>query len=79
MKLKAEEQTSYWSMYVYTSDVWRDLLEMVSEFMGENEDQGNEASCGETSPDTIEDISDWETKRKELLRRDFREYWGQWL
>jgi hypothetical protein len=75
-KKRALEQVDYHAMYVYNSDIWDDLYELISEFMGENEHAGNKASAGEVSGDVIENVPDWIDRRKMLLRADFLAYWS---
>ena len=70
-KRKADRQKHYPSMYVYQTDVVQDLLEMVAEYVGEAEHQGELANMTELSNSTVEDIEEWKKKRKELLKKDF--------
>lgn len=74
-KMKAEDQTDYLEMYVYNSQLWEDLFEMVAEYLGESEHAGEEVSMVELSSDTVEDMTAWTEKRKALLRADFLTYW----
>ena len=74
-KKKAEDQKSWHKMYVYDADIFDDLQDAVYEFIVENEHAGNKASCGEISVDTVEDMEAWRKKRKELLLKDFCEYY----
>ena len=76
MKKKAEELEvqDVGAGYVYWSEMYEDLLEMVTEYLGETEHQGISPSAGEVSSDAVEDVEEFEDRRKEILRNDFVEY-----
>ena len=77
-KLKKAEDMQYWcDGYVYQSQAYGDLTEMVNEYMLENEHSGNIATCKEISKDTVEDMQLWYELRKEKLIRDFILYWSE--
>ena len=75
-KKVSSEQTNYADMYVYEANVVADLLELVTEYVGEAEHGGGVANCGEVSSDTVDDITAWTEKRKQLLVEDFLLYWS---
>jgi len=74
-KKKAKDQKNWSDMYVYEADVVADLMEMVSEFVGECEHSGAIANCGEISSDTIDNMPEWHERRKKLLWHDFIQYY----
>jgi len=75
VKKRAEDQTKFSDMYVYQSNVTRDLIECVMEYVGECEHASEIANCPEVSSYVIEDVKLWNELRKEKLIRDFIEYW----
>lgn len=77
-KKKAEELETQdvGAGYTSWSDMYEDLLEMVTEYLGETEHNGIEPHAGEVSSDTVEDAEEFTIARTRALRRDFLEYWG---
>ena len=61
--------------YVNWSQMYEDLLEMVTEYLGETEHSGIEPHAGEVSSDTVVNVEEFTKIRKQVLRRDFLEYW----
>ena len=78
-KLKAYEQTDYCQMYVYSSQMYGDLISYVIEYLGEAEHNGMTAEMRELSKDTVEDVKQWCERRKELLLEDFLLYYQDHL
>jgi len=76
IKKKAEDMQEWYSGYVYQSNAYSDLCDMVQEFMLENEHAGNVACAGEISSDTVDDMALWCELRKEKLVKDFIAYWA---
>lgn len=77
-KIKAEELETQdvGAGYTSWSDMYEDLIEMVTEYLGETEHNGIKPSAREVSSDTVEDVYSFVKMRKRILRRDFLEYWG---
>lgn len=73
-KLKASEQLNWPEMYVYNTQLYVDLIAYVTEFLGECEHAGVQATMRELSSDTVDDMKKWREKRKQLLLEDFATY-----
>ena len=62
-------------MYVYNSNMWKDLFDVVQEYMGESEHMGMRAEFpGCLDSDNVDDLNKWTEKRRLLLLRDFSLY-----
>lgn len=72
--LKVGVQQNWTKMYVYQTNVWSDLCEMMIAYLGECEHASEIAECPEISSDTVDDVKAWKEKRKVLLLTDFAEY-----
>jgi len=70
-KRNAEKEQNWSEMYVYQSDATQDLMDVVLEYIGECEHDGEVANSGELSSDTVEDMALWNTTRRNLLLEDF--------
>ncbi len=62
--------------YCYLNSIYKDLMELITEYMGEAEHNGMKPGCREISSDTVDDVKEWCEKRKQLLIKDFLSYWG---
>ncbi len=72
--LKAVDQSDWTKMYVYQTNVYADLHSTLVEFLSECEHANGKVSCVEISPDTVDDVTAWTKRRKEMLLEDFTDY-----
>ena len=76
-KKKVTDLSNPFDGYVYWSNMYDDLMDMVTEFLGECEHSGEEPRAGEISKDTVDDMKAWNEKRKRLLVETFIAYWKE--
>ncbi len=73
--LKTKEQIHWTEMYAYQTDAVKELLDVVVEYIGECEHQGDLMElCTEVSSDTVDDVEAWKKKRRKLLLMDLGAY-----
>ena len=69
----AADQTDWATMYVYLGGAYKDLFDIMNEYLTEAE-HADFNPPSEVSTDTVNDLEEWRERRRELLLKDFAIY-----